>query len=177
MISGYCRGPSAMITAQEIIDYFKMEPLSDEGGFYVETWRASEQIARTSLPPRYDGPRNFGTAILYLLTADSYSRLHKVRSDEIFHFHLGDPVSMVQFLEDCRTRTLTLGSDILKNQSPQVIVPAGSWQGSFVIPPGQFALMSCTVAPGFDFADYQSADRDQLLSRYPDQADLIRRLT
>ncbi len=166
-----------MMTAKEIIDYFKMEPLSDEGGFYVETWRASEQIAHTSLPPRYDGPRNFGTAILYLLTADNCSRLHKVRSDEIFHFHLGDPVSMVLLTEDGKTRTLTLGSDILNNQSPQVIVPAGSWQGSFVIPPGQFALMGCTVAPGFDFADYQSADAEHLLSLYPDQADIIGRLT
>ena len=147
------------------------------GGFYVETWRASGQIARTSLPPRYDGPRNFGTAILYLLTADNCSRLHKLKSDEIFHFHLGDPVSMVQFLEDGRARTLTLGSDILNNQSPQVAVPAGTWQGSFVIPPGQFALMGCTVAPGFDFADYESADAEHLLSLYPDQADLIKRLT
>ncbi len=89
-----------MTNAQQIIEFFGMQPLSDEGGFYVETYRACERIERSGLPTRYDGPRCFSTAILYLLTAESCSRLHRVSSDEIFHFYLGGPVSMLQLPPD-----------------------------------------------------------------------------
>lgn len=168
---------TCMLTAERIIEFFRMQPLSDEGGFYVETWRAAEEVAASALPARYGGARNFGTAILYLITAENCSRLHKVASDEIFHFYLGDPVCMVQLLQDGKSETVTLGPDILAGQRPQVVVAAGTWQGCWVVEPGRFALLGCTVAPGFDFADYQSAEGDQLMSLYPDQGEIIRRLT
>ncbi len=166
-----------MVDAQQIIELFGMRPLSDEGGFYVETHRACERIERSGLPARYDGPRCFSTAILYLLTAESCSRLHRVSSDEIFHFYLGGPVSMLQLPPDGAGRLVTLGSDILNGQQPQVVVQAGTWQGAFVREGADFALIGCTVSPGFEFADYQRADRDELIRIYPDIAELIIRLT
>jgi len=166
------------VDAEQLIELFGMRPLSDEGGFYVETYRACERIGRSVLPARYDGPRCFSTAILYLLTTECRSRLHRLKSDEIFHFYLGDPVSMLQLPPDGRPELLTLGSDIPGGMRPQVLVRAGTWQGAFVRGQGAgFALMGCTVSPGFEFADYQRADRDELIRLYPDMADLIRRLT
>ncbi len=166
-----------MLTAERIIEFFGMQPLPDEGGYYMETYRAGEHIAQAELPERYDGLRCFSTAILYLLTAESCSRLHRVNSDEIFHFYLGGPVSMLQLPPDGGGRLVTLGSDILNGQQPQVVVEAGTWQGAFVREGADFALMGCTVSPGFEFADYQRADRDQLIRLYPDMAELIIRLT
>lgn len=155
-----------MLSAEYIIDYFGMKPLPEEGGFYVETYRAEEKIAAQHLPPRYAGPRNFSTAILYLLTYDTYSRLHKVKSDEIFHFYLGDPIQMIQLHPDGTHKIIHLGIDITKGQHPQVIVPKGTWQGARLKKNGKFALLGCTVAPGFEFADYQPADREKLLALY-----------
>ena len=166
-----------MLNAERIIEFFGMKPLSDEGGFYIETYRACERIERSGLGDRYDGPRCFSTAILYLLTAESFSRLHRVSSDEIFHFYLGSPVSMLQLPPNGGGRLVTLGSDILNGEKPQVIVKAGTWQGAFVREGADFALMGCTVSPGFEFADYQRADRDELIRLHPEMAELIVRLT
>jgi predicted cupin superfamily sugar epimerase len=165
------------MTAEQIIKFFKMKPLLQEGGYYVETYRTAEQIKKAALPPSFSGNRNISTAILYLLTADTVSFLHRLKSDEMFHFYLGDPVTMLQLHPDGRSEITTLGHDILNGQKVQVMVPKGVWQGAFVKDDGRFALMGCTVTPGFDFADYEQADRKQLLKQYPAYKDLITRLT
>lgn len=162
-----------MLSAEYIIDYFGMKPLPEEGGYYVETYRAEEKIASQHLPSRYTGPRNFSTAILYLLTPDTCSRLHKVKSDEIFHFYLGDPVRMIQLYPDGGSKIIEIGPDITKGQNPQVIVPRGTWQGTQLKKNGKFALLGCTVAPGFEFADYSSVDKEKLLTLYPGLCDII----
>ncbi len=166
-----------MITAEQIIELFGMKPLRGEGGFYVETYRCGEKITQAHLPARYAGERSFSSAILYLLTPDTFSRLHRLRSDEIFHFYLGDPVTMLQLHPDCSGEVITLGPDILQGQRTQVVVPGGSWQGCFLNPGGRFALMGTTVSPGFEFADFEAADREELLGQYPAHRDLITRLT
>lgn len=166
-----------MFTEQEIINWLKLEPHPEEGGFYRETYRSEEWVPKGALPDRYPAPRSFGTAIYYLLTPVTCSRLHRVSSDEIFHFYLGDPVRMLWLGPQGRSESLTLGQDLRAGQRLQVTVPRGVWQGCHLVDGGQFALMGCTVAPGFEFADYQAGDRESLLSQYPDQEDLIRRLT
>jgi predicted cupin superfamily sugar epimerase len=154
-----------------------MKPLAGEGGYYVETYRASEKIGKAALPVRYTDARSFSTAILYLLTADTCSALHRLRSDEIFHFYLGDPVTMLQLCPDGSSEVITLGRDILNGQRVQVAVPKDSWQGCFLNEGGSFALMGTTIAPGFEFADFEPARREELLKKYPARRDLILKLT
>jgi predicted cupin superfamily sugar epimerase len=166
-----------MTTAQKIIEYFGMKSLPNEGGFYIETYRSPEKIARIHLPSRYTSDRNFSTAILYLLTPDTFSALHRVKSDEIFHFYLGDPMIMLQLHQDGHSEVVTLGQDILAGQQIQVIIPQGSWQGCFLKKGGKFALMGTTVAPGFDIADFELGQREILFKQYPTQREMIIRLT
>jgi uncharacterized protein len=164
-----------MPTPKELIAYLKLQPHPKEGGFFRETYRADESI--NDLPARYGTPRSFCTAIYYLLTPDTFSAMHRVASDEIFHFYLGDPVRMLQLHPDGQGRTLVLGSNILQGQQPQVLVRQGTWQGSTLEPGGSFALFGCTVSPGFDYADYETGYREPLLQKHPQFAALIQRLT
>lgn len=149
----------------------------EEGGYYVETYRSNERIPTEALPDRYDGPRSFATAIYYLLTPDAFSAMHRLSTDEIFHFYVGDPVEMLQLSPDGSGKILILGPEILKGMSPQVIVPRGVWQGSRLCPGGRFALLGTTMSPGFEFSDYESGQRDVLVASYPDFRDLIVALT
>ena len=166
-----------MITAEQIIELFEMRLLPEEGGYYVETYRSDEKIGQAGLPVRYNGERSLGTAILYLLTPDAFSRLHRVASDEVFHFYLGDSVTVLELHGDGSSEVITLGPDIAKGQCIQTVVPRGSWQGCFLNKGGKFALMGTTVAPGYESADFEAADRDELLKRYPVRRELILNLT
>ena len=134
-------------------------------------------LAAPHLPARYGGSRNACTAIYYLLTPNTFSELHRLATDEVFHFYTGTPVRMLQLFPDGRALEVVLGPDVLAGQQPQVIVPQGVWQGSLLEPGGDFALLGCTVAPGFDYADYETGDRAALLAQYPQQRTLIERLT
>src|ERR1700692_757812 len=153
-----------MPTADELIRHLGLTPHPKEGGFFCETSRAAESAS--SLPARYQGPRSASTAIYYLLTPTTYSAIHRLQTDEIFHFYLGDPIRMVQLDPDGTGRTIVLGPDVLHGQQLQVVVPRGVWQGSFLEPGGAVALLGCTVAPGFEFADYESGDRQALTAQY-----------
>ncbi len=148
-----------------------------EGGYYAETYRSSERIPKEALPERYDGARTHATAIYYLLTPDAVSLMHRVASDEVFHFYLGDPVEMLQLGPDGAGKTLTLGPDIPGGMRPQVVVPRGVWQGARLRAGGRYALLGTTVAPGFEYADYEHGRRDALLETYPEFRDLIVALT
>jgi predicted cupin superfamily sugar epimerase len=165
------------MTAEELISLLHLRPHPREGGHFRETYRSAEEYPPACLPARYGAARAAGTAIYYLLRPNAFSALHRLASDEIFHFYLGGPVRMVQLFPDGSGRTVVLGPDLRAGQSPQVVVPQGVWQGSFLEPGSEFALLGCTVAPGFDYADYEDGPRDSLLGQYPAFADLIRRLT
>lgn len=167
-----------MPSAEELIRFLHLKPLPREGGWYRETYRSPLQLPANILGPRYRDARSAGTAIYYLLTPDTFSALHRLPTDEIFHFYLGDPVEMLQLgpAPEDGGRILTLGSDILTGQQVQTVVPAGVWQGSMLRAGGAFALMGTTMAPGFDFADYEAADRDAVTSAYPDFGEIINRL-
>lgn len=165
------------MTAEELIRLLGLQPHPREGGFFRETYRAGETLASASLPARYGSDRSVSTAIFYLLTPGTFSALHRLASDEVFHFYLGDPVRMLQLKEDGSSDTFVLGHDLLAGQQVQLVVPRGVWQGSLLEPGGKWALLGCTVAPGFDYADYEAGSRADLVARYPAQADLIQRLT
>jgi len=143
----------------------------------MQTWSAEESILREALPARYSGARSAGTCIYYLLEPDTFSEMHRLASDEIFHFYLGDPVEMLQLDPDGSARTVILGNDLAAGQHPQLIVPKLVWQGSRLLPGGRLALLGCTVSPGFDYADYETGRADSLTREYPQYADLIRTLT
>jgi uncharacterized protein len=148
-----------------------------EGGFYRETYRCKEQIAAAALPARYGKDRSISTAIYYLLTPDSFSAMHRLQSDEVFHFYVGDPVTMVQLHADGRAETIILGQDFAAGHQPQIVVPRDVWQGLFLSDGGSFALLGATVSPGFDFADFELGQHDELIRQYPAQAALIEHLT
>src|SRR5205085_1986173 len=135
------------------------------------------EIPAAGLPARYGKNKASASAIYYLLTADTFSALHRLPTDEIFHFYLGDPVLMLQLLPGGEGRFSTLGPEVLRGQCPQVVVPAGAWQGSYLVPGGNFALLGTTMAPAFDLADYEAGDRAALVGHYPAFADEIERLT
>jgi uncharacterized protein len=166
-----------MITVEQIKNLLNLKPHPAEGGYFTETYRSSEPIPEGALPNRYQGIRSFGTAIYYLLTPDTFSAVHRLRSDEIFHFYLGDPVEMLQLWPDGSARVLILGSDILNGMKPQVVVPREIWQGARLLKDGKFALLGTTVSPGFEFEDYETGDRDELVKSYPKFSDLIIALT
>ena len=125
----------------------------------------------------FSGPRSIGTAIYYMITPETFSGLHRLPGTEIFHFYLGDPAIMLQLLPDGSSQTITLGNDLAGGQQPQVVVRGGIWQGCKLAPGGKFALMGTTMSPGFDYADYENADREQLIAQHPGAAKLIREYT
>jgi uncharacterized protein len=166
-----------METAEEIIAHLNLEPLPGEGGYYVETHRSRGTIPPNILGPHYLQGRAFATAIYYLLTPSTFSALHRLPGDEIFHFYLGDPVEILQLKPDGSGETTILGADLRKRMFPQVLVAGGVWQGSCLMPGGRFALMGTTMAPGFDFADYGAGRRADLTAQYPNFKDRIIALT
>jgi predicted cupin superfamily sugar epimerase len=159
------------MTAAEIKHLLNLEPHFSEGGFFRRTHTSSVTLQLAS------GPRPTGTAIYYLLEPGTFSRMHVLDSDEVFHFYLGDPVEMLQLYKDGRSATFTLGNDLSAGQHVQLVVPAGVWQGTRLIGDGKVALLGCTVTPGFDFADYRSGTYAELAEKWPAQADRIKALT
>lgn len=165
------------MTAADLVRKLHLQP-HPEGGYFLETYRAAESIGADALPRRFSGARSISTAIYYLLEAGQCSRLHRIRSDEVWHFHAGDPLDIVEIDAAGSLKTTRLGGDLLY----QHVVPAGVWFGATPAPGGRFAphgfaLVGCTVAPGFDFADFELADQAKLLAEYPRHQDWIRRLT
>lgn len=164
------------LVARRWIDLLGLHP-HPEGGWYVETWRASESCSDDTLPARYDGSRSCGTAIYYLLAEGVFGALHRLQSDEVWHHYSGDPVEMLQLRPDGSVLRVLLGPDVANGEQPQVVVPKGTWQGVRIVPLGRRSLLGCTVAPGFDFADFEMARRDDLVERWPDLSDEIASLT
>ncbi len=146
-----------------------------EGGWFRETYRSAETIPAPALPARFGGARCFGTAILFLLQRSDISALHCIRSDEIWHFHEGSALRVHMITPQGEQRQILLGRDPARGESFQAVVPAGCWFGAETL--GDFSLVGCSVAPGFDFQDFRMADRTELTGRYPRHAALIQRLT
>ena len=159
------------MTADEIKALLNLQLHPVEGGHFRRTYTS---VATLDLPR---GIRPAGTAIYYLLEPGTFSEMHVLASDELFHFYLGDPVEMLQLYEDGRSAIFTLGQDLMDDQQVQLVVPAGVWQGTRLIGDGKVALLGCTVTPGFDFADYRSGTYAELAKKWPKHADRIKALT
>jgi predicted cupin superfamily sugar epimerase len=151
------------VTADEIKTLLQLAPHPIEGGYF------RIELAR--------GNRPAGTAIYYLLEPGTFSEMHVLSSDEMFHFYLGDPVEMLQLYPDGRSAVFTLGQDLASGQHVQLVVAAGVWQGTRLVGRGKVALLGCTVTPGFDFADYRNGSYSELASRWPAEAERIKALT
>ena len=173
MLPFYCVCAATIedVTAEQIKSLLNLQPHPIEGGSFRRTYTSA---AALELPR---GIRPAGTAIYYLLESGTFSEMHVLDSDEIFHFYLGDPVEMLQLAPDGSARTVVLGSDLASGQHPQLIVPKHVWQGSRLLPGGNVALLGCTVSPGFDYADYEAGSAQPLVREYPQYEELIRELT
>lgn len=163
--------------AQAIIDLLKLARHPEEGGWFREIYRCDEALAVAALPSRYRGARSVATAIYYLLTPETMSALHRLNSDETFHFYLGDPVEQLLLHPDGSSERRIIGPDLAGGQRPVSIVPRGTWQGARLVAGGAFALMGCTVSPGFDYDDYDHGDGEALAAGYPDRRAMIAALS
>lgn len=148
-----------------------------EGGAFRETYRSDMGITKENLPAEFKGKRNVSTAIYFLLQEGQFSALHRIASDELWHFYEGDTLHVYEMTAEGRLITHVLGKNLEKGESFQCVVKAGSWFGSRCEVPGGFSLVGCTVAPGFDFEDFVLADRQALSEEYPQYRELIRELT
>jgi predicted cupin superfamily sugar epimerase len=148
-----------------------------EGGWYRETYRSRGSIPAEPAAAGHPAGRSFSTAIYYLLRSDEVSRLHRLRSDEVFHHYRGSGLTLHLFGPGGSCRSLTVGGEIERGEVLQAVVPAGRWFGATVETPGSFSLVGCTVAPGFEFADFALAERESLLEMFPRHRALIERLT
>lgn len=170
------QGGSNMVTAKEVIKQLNLKPLNDEGGYFRQTFKSERSnVSPTVYGTNPDVARAFSTAIYFLVVPNSFSALHRIPSDEVFHFYGGDPVEMIQIDQNGNISHFILGGDIFNGQTPQIVVPRGVWQGSRLIKGGAWALMGTTVAPGFEFIDLEVADRETLLKEFPQHSnDIIR---
>lgn len=159
----------------ELIRELGLIPLPGEGGLFAESFRDPCGVGEPHGPG--SGPRCASTAIYYLVTPERFSSLHRVASTEVFHFYRGDAVQMLQLHPNGSARTLVIGPEVAAGQRPQVVAPRGVWQGTRLVPGGRYALLGCTVAPGFEYADYEHGRREPLIAAYPAQAEDIRALT
>jgi predicted cupin superfamily sugar epimerase len=160
----------------DLMRILNLKPLEPEGGFFIETYRTVEKIDARQFGLGHCGTRSLSTAIYYLLTPESFSAIHKVPGDEIFHFYAGDPVEMLELHADGSGGVTTLGPDIGAGMKFQHIVKGGVWQGARLVAGGEYALLGTTMAPGFDYADFSKGNVDELAATYPAHEELIREL-
>jgi predicted cupin superfamily sugar epimerase len=159
------------MTADDVIRLLELVPHPSEGGYFRETYRSAGRFAPG---PPFAGERSHSTAIYYLLTDETFSEMHRLPGDEIFHFYLGDPVEMLELHPNGSTSVTALGPS-LGQEVLQHVVPGGTWQGARLVRGGRWALLGTTMAPGFAYEDYESGT-DDLLDRYPKRAHMIRSL-
>lgn len=165
-----------MTNAHHWITHLQLLP-HPEGGYYRQTYRSPENIARAALPARFTGDRAFATAIYFLLTGDQFSALHRIAADELWHFYTGSSLTLHLLAPSGDYTPIHLGPDGDKGEVFQAVAPAGCYFGATVDDPDSFTLVGCTVAPGFDFADFELPTRSEMLARFPQHGSLILRLT
>jgi hypothetical protein len=154
--------------AEDIIKALGLVPLEGEGGYYRETYKSPNSMNEGCLPSTYLAPHSLSTCIYYLITPQSFSSMHRLPTDEIWHFYMGDSAEQMQILPDGEIKIIRIGQRILKGEVPQLLVPACSWQGTRLVAGGSFALFGTTMSPGFEFSDYQAANKESLLRQYPE---------
>lgn len=158
------------MTAQEAIDTLNLSP-HPEGGFYKRTYASDHTILNEKKEERH-----VCTAIYYLLRDGGKSLFHRIRSDELWFFHLGEPLEIIS-IQGEHLKTIFLGNDIEKGEVPQAAIPANTWFAAWIKNEKGFSLVSCTVSPGFDFSDFELAKREDLVQQFPHLKDIIEEFT
>lgn len=180
-----------MTTASDWIEHLQLQP-HPEGGYFKEVYRASETIPHHALPSRFQAERHFSTSIYFLLTSTTFSAFHRIQQDELWHFYDGAPLT-IHIIDANGTHTSTqLGRHFLAGETPQTVIKAGVWFAACLTEPNthkktklqqkqiddsDYTLVGCTVSPGFDFADFELAERKHLLAQFPQHHTLINALT
>ena len=164
---------------EEIIKQLNLEPLPEEGGFFRRTYQSSERIPNGTLPRRYQQDLAVGTAIYALITAADFSAMHRLDTDEIYHYYYGDPLELLLLHPDGTGETFKLGNDFQTGMQPQKVVEKEVWQGSRSIPGGKhgYSLIGTTMAPGFEWPGFELGNRKLLQAQYPSFAEMISELT
>tara|TARA_B100000809_G_C15115090_1_gene522107 strand:- start:1730 stop:2227 length:498 start_codon:yes stop_codon:yes gene_type:complete len=161
---------------QEIVKQLELLP-HPEGGYYKETYRSDGQIDQGSLDEQFSGKRSYSTGIYFLLTKNNFSAFHKIKQDEMWHFYKGDPLAVHMIDEQGNYSKQLIGGNLSKDELPQFVVPKGCWFASSVEHHGEYSLVGCTVSPGFDFDDFELADRNSFIEQYPIHQEIITQLT
>ena len=164
-----------MISAAQLIQQYHLQP-HPEGGWYKETYKSTELLPVAALPQRFTGERSFSTAIYFLLELGNFSAFHKIKSDECWHFYAGDSLAVYIIDLQGELSIIELGNDINNGQVFQYVVPANCWFASRPAAESSFCFVGCTVAPGFDFEDFELAAADELSKLYPQHRDIIHEL-
>ena len=161
-----------MTQVKQLIGQFQLQP-HPEGGWYKETYKSTEEIPANALPQRFPGARVFSTAIYFLLEQGNFSAFHRIKSDECWHFYAGEALEVYIIFPNGKLEIITLGNDIAGGQVFQYVVPASCWFASRPAEKSSFSFVGCTVAPGFDFADFELANVQLLTALYPQHIELI----
>ena len=165
-----------MTRIEEIIKSLDLLP-HPEGGYYKETYRSLGNINTNSLDVSYNGKRNYSTCIYFLLTSDGFSAFHKIKQDEIWHFHEGSPIKLHTISEQGIHQEYMIGTDFSKEQKPQLVVKGNHWFAASINEENSYALVSCTVSPGFDFSDFILPSRSELVAKFPQYEKIITNYT
>lgn len=161
---------------QELVEQLELTE-HPEGGFYKETYRSEGTIQQNQLGSDFSGDRNYSTGIYFLLTSGNFSAFHRIKQDEMWHFYEGDPLIIHMIDEKGSYSSQVIGLDLSNKQVPQFVVPKNIWFASEVVTGGIYSLVGCTVSPGFDFGDFELANRDQLTMEFPEHEEIIQQLT
>ncbi len=148
-----------------------------EGGSFYRTYCSELTIQQDQLPKTFHGPRPIATSIYFLLEQNQFSAMHRIASDELWHFYYGDSLIVYEIDAEGSLTEHRLGNNPENNESFQCLIKAGSWFGSKTIQGGEYSLVGCTVSPGFDFADFELGEKNALIQLYPQHAGLIEKLT
>ena len=165
-----------MSAVQKIIDQLELQS-HPEGGYFKEVYRSEGTINKESLGEDFSGQRNYATSIYFLLTSESFSAFHRIKQDEIWHFYKGSPIKLHIISDDGVYSNTTIGNAIETGQNPQFVVKAKDWFAAEVLDKNSYALVGCTVAPGFDFNDFELPKRDILISKFPEHRNIITAFT
>lgn len=162
--------------SQEIIKQLNLQE-HPEGGYFKETYRSTEVISNSELGEEYNGDRNHSTCIYFMLTSEKFSAFHKINQDEMWHYYKGAPLKLHIISQEGEYSFVMIGNDFEKNEVPQYVVKGGDWFAAEVLEKDSYTLVGCTVAPGFDFADFVLPKREKLIELFPQHEDVICKLT
>lgn len=165
-----------MYALEQLVKTLKLEP-HPEGGYFRESYRSSGYISSDNLPNDIDGNRNYCTGIYYLLKSDDFSAFHRINQDEMWHFYMGNAIQITMISTIGELESITLGQDLSRGQLLQFVVPKNYWFAAKVVASNSYALVGCTVSPGFDFKDFELAQRHRLIAQFPQHKAVIKSLT